>query len=96
VQRYPVLNSRLVEVTLMRLRYVADYIARPDARFEYLRDPLDAPFIELAIAGQATHIVSFDKDLLSLPDGRGEASKRFRQRLRGVNVVRPEQLLDLI
>ena len=92
-QRWPALTSRMVDVTLTRLRYVGNYIARPDVRFEYARDPLDARFVELAIAGDATHIVSFDKDLLSLPTGRTEASKRFRQRLRAVQVVRPDALL---
>jgi uncharacterized protein len=36
------------------------------------RDPGDNKFLELAVAGQATHIVTGDKDLLSLDPFRGK------------------------
>ncbi len=51
--------------------------------------------IELAIAAKATDIVSSDKDLLSLPTGRDDAAKRFRQRLRGLRVLQPGQFVRL-
>jgi len=35
------------------------------------RDPKDDKFLELAVSGRATHIVSGDKDLLSLSPFRG-------------------------
>ena len=35
---------------------------------------------------KATHIISHDKDLLSLPNSRTDAGRRFRQRLPGVKV----------
>jgi predicted nucleic acid-binding protein len=63
------------------------------ASFVFPRDPADAMLIELAIDARATHIVSYDADLLSLPTSRGDAGKRFRQRLRGTSVVRPEELI---
>jgi predicted nucleic acid-binding protein len=49
--------------------------------FEFRRDPRDEKFLELAISLKATHILSSDKDLLSLPRERSEAGRRFRQRL---------------
>lgn len=72
--------------TLNELRYLADEINPVRAKFRYDRDPRDAMFIELAIAGNATHIISHDKDLLSLPNSRTDAGRRFRQRLPGVKV----------
>jgi putative PIN family toxin of toxin-antitoxin system len=35
------------------------------------RDPYDAPFLQLALAGKAAYLVSGDRDLLSLGDGFG-------------------------
>jgi predicted nucleic acid-binding protein len=32
------------------------------------RDPFDIPFLQLAIVGKADHLVTGDKDLLSLAD----------------------------
>lgn len=54
---------------------------------EYRRDPRDEKFLELAISLKATHIVSSDRDLLSLSQERNEAGKRFRQRLPGALVI---------
>jgi predicted nucleic acid-binding protein len=81
-------------MALHRFRYVADEFTTGRVKFAFPRDPKDAMFVELAIAGGATHVVTLDPDLLSLPRGRTEASKRFRQRLRGVEVLRPGPFLD--
>jgi uncharacterized protein len=87
VERYPELTKEKVEVALRRLRYVGDAIRSVRVDFEYARDPKDEKFIELAVAGEATHIVTADKDLLSLISGYGEAAKRFRQRAPSVRVL---------
>ena len=91
--RFPNLTAQRVAMALHRFRYVADEIAIGRVRFDLPRDPKDAMFVELAIAGNATHIVTLDPDLLSLPLGRGAASKRFRQRLRSVSILRPGPFL---
>jgi predicted nucleic acid-binding protein len=51
--------------------------------------------IELAISGKATDIVSADNDLLSLPTGHGDASKRLRQRLPNLRIVSPSEFLGM-
>jgi len=89
ITRYPQLSSRTVAKVLHRLRYLGDEIKTSRVRFEFQRDPLDAKFIELAIAGDATHIITLDDDLLSLATLPAEAGKRFRQRLPHVEVRRP-------
>jgi len=86
-QRFPSLTRRRVETVIARLRYRGDYLRRVTERFEYLRDPLDAKFIELAIAGRATHFITHDADLLDLPHGRNDATRRFRQRLPSLEVL---------
>jgi putative PIN family toxin of toxin-antitoxin system len=87
IERYPELTPEKVELVLRRLRYVGDFIRSVRANFEYARDPMDEKFIELAIAAEASHIVTGDNDLLSLTSGRGEAAKRFRQRSPSLRVV---------
>ena len=92
--RFQNLTPERVGLILYRLRYIADEYNAIRARFEFPRDPRDAPFVELAIAGSATHIVTLDPDLLSLPTYRTDAGRRFRQRLPKVSVLRPGALLD--
>jgi putative PIN family toxin of toxin-antitoxin system len=94
VGRFPRLTSELVAVALHRLRFVSEYIRAPDARFEYLRDPRDEKLIELAITLEASHIITDDKDLLSLPGSRSDSGKRFRQRLSNTGVLNAHEFLQ--
>lgn len=87
------ITPREIELVLRRLRYIGEYHRTVRSRFEYPRDPTDSMLISLAIQGRATHIVSHDKDLLSLPNSRTEAGKRFRQRLPQIRVVTALTLL---
>lgn len=82
-----------IQAELRKLRYFGEYVRQVSTKFPFPRDPTDAKLIELAIEAGATHIVTYDADLLSLPTARNEAGKRFRQRLRGVLVVRPDKLI---
>jgi len=61
------LNTRRVELAIHRLRYVGDEYRSVRVKFEFERDPQDAMFVELAIAGDATHLVTMDSDLLETP-----------------------------
>ena len=70
VARFPGFTTRRVAVALQRLRFIGDFCGNVRARFEFPRDPRDAKFIELAIAGNATHLVTLDADLLSSPGSR--------------------------
>lgn len=94
VERYPELTTERVEVALRRLRYVGDFFRSVRVTFEYARDPKDEMFIELAIAGGASHIVTGDQDLLSLKSGRGEAAKRLWQRAPSLRAVDPATFLS--
>ena len=92
--RFPEVTPNLVEVTIRRLRFVGDYVRFPKSRFEYPRDKRDEIFLELAISLKASHILSADKDLLSLPESRSESGKRFRQLLPRVAVMRAGTFLQ--
>jgi putative PIN family toxin of toxin-antitoxin system len=81
VDRYPELEAERVEVALRRLKYYSEYLQVVRVRFEFARDPRDAMLLELAIAAKATHLLSHDNDLLSLPTAHTDAAKRLRQRL---------------
>jgi putative PIN family toxin of toxin-antitoxin system len=93
-QRFPSITRELTKIAIARLRFVGDYVRVPHERFEFRRDPKDAKFLELAIALNATHIVTSDEDLLSLPHSKSDEGKRFRQRLRNVSVLNARDFLD--
>lgn len=94
VERYPELTIDQVEVALRRFRYFGDYLRVVRASFEFARDPRDAMLIELAISGKATHLVSLDNDLLSLPSAHTDAAKRLRQRLPSLRTLFPAEFLN--
>jgi len=96
-KRFASLTPATIEVLLERLRYLADYQREINVRFLFPRDPADRPFLELAIAGGATHLVTADPDLLGLPAGRDDSAKRLRRRcpnLRVVDALNFSQLCD--
>lgn len=95
LSRYPQLDRPEIGVALERLRYVGDMYRRVRARFPYPRDPKDSHLIELAITGGATHLITTDNDLLTLPAGRDDAAKRFRQRLPHLTSLKPDAFVRL-
>jgi len=69
-----------------RLEFLAAYIRDAEdvvvtIRLRECRDPKDDKFLELAIEGRATHIVSGDQDLLTLSP------------FRGITILTPAELL---
>ena len=66
-ERDPSITLFEIQAQLRKLRYLGDYLRQVRASFPFPRDPTDAKLIELAIEAAATHIVSYDADLLSLP-----------------------------
>ena len=94
IARFPDLTPRRVGLALYRLRYVGDEFATTGVKFDFPRDSRDAMFVELAIAGFATHIITLDGDLLSLPTARTDAGKRFRQRLPGTEILQPGTMIE--
>jgi putative PIN family toxin of toxin-antitoxin system len=94
VARFANLTPRRVELALHRLRYVSDEYRDLRVKFELQRDPRDAMFVELAIAGEASHLITMDPDLLTLTTARTDAGKRFRQRLPRIIVQTPQSFIE--
>jgi uncharacterized protein len=93
LKRNPQITPEAIELVLRRLRYLGQFLGHVTARFALDRDPDDEPFIELAIEGSATHLVTNDRDLRSLPRGHDDAAKRLRQRTPGLRVLRAAEYL---
>jgi putative PIN family toxin of toxin-antitoxin system len=68
---------------LLSLVELADVVL-VSQRLEVCRDPKDDKFLELAVAGRATHLISGDADLLSLHP------------FQGIAIVRAKEFLDTI
>jgi uncharacterized protein len=88
------LTAVLVEATLRKLVYFAEHLDPVRAKFEFQRDSKDAKFLALAIAGDASHLITFDRDMLSLPDSYSDAATRLRQRTPRLKVLLPSDFLD--
>jgi predicted nucleic acid-binding protein len=93
LRRNPQITDETVELVLRHLRYVGQYLGQINAHFRFDRNPMDEPFIELAIEGSASYLVTSDNDLLSLPRGHDDAAKRLRQRTPALRILRPVQFL---
>ena len=85
-----------VKILFMRLEKKAILIKQIPKRFEYPRDPKDEPYINLALAADATYIVSRDNDLLDLMKWSTEEGREFQKRFRFLKIVTPEVFLDEI
>lgn len=82
-----------MELVLARLRFIGDYRRNVKAKFSGLRDKTDEKFVELAIDAEATHLLSYDDDLLSLMSAHTDVAERFRHRLPRIEVLRPDEFL---
>jgi len=91
--RNPHITTESIELVLRRLRYVGLYVGHVTTRFRFDRDPDDEPFIELAIEGAASHLVTSDNDLLALTHGHDDTAKRLRQRAPRLCVMRAVEFL---
>src|SRR3712207_4728001 len=94
VEKFKELKPEAVGGGVLRLMFVGDYVRFPRLKFPFERDVRDQMFLEVAIELRATHIISHDDDLLTLPRSRTEAGRRFRQRLRDVQVVTAAEFVD--
>jgi putative PIN family toxin of toxin-antitoxin system len=92
VDRYPELRHPRVKDALERILFVSEYHRRVGVHFSFARDPKDKPFLELAIAASATHLITTDEDMLSLSNRRDDSAKRFRQRV-ATRFQRPEEFI---
>jgi putative PIN family toxin of toxin-antitoxin system len=94
--RLRTLTDVAVEALFERLDSNAILIKQIPKRFVYPRDPKDEPYINLAIAADATYIVSRDNDLLDLMRWDTEEGRDFQKRFRSLKIVDPVTFLKEI
>lgn len=84
------LTDERIEAFFQRLERQAFWLREVTPKFDFRRDPKDAPYVNLAAAD---FLVSRDNDLLDLMSQYDDDSKEFRQRFRPLKVITPETLL---
>jgi putative PIN family toxin of toxin-antitoxin system len=100
----PLLRARLRELTeervaelLAKLRVCAELIPEPARDFSLPRDAKDEPYLNLAIAGRAKYLVSWNERHLGYlmradtPEGR-----EFCARFPGLRIVTPVEFLQAV
>ncbi len=87
------LTDERIEAFFERLQRQAFWLREVTPKFDFRRDPKDAPYVNLAVAADADFIVSRDNDLLDLMAKHDDDSKEFRQRFRPLKVITPEAFL---
>jgi uncharacterized protein len=95
-QKFSSLTDRLVDGFLESIKRDAVFVHDVPRIFEYDRDPKDEPYINLALAAGASHLVSRDRDLLDLANSSNPERERLRQKSAGLKILDPTTfLLDL-
>lgn len=87
------LTDERIEAFFLRLEREAFWLREVAPKFDFRRDPKDAPYVNLAVAAAADFIISRDNDLLDLMSKYDDDSKEFRQRFRPLKVITPEAFL---
>lgn len=90
------LNDEQVELFVKNLSFRATRIKSVKHRFDYPRAHQDEPYLDLAAAAKAGFLVSRDKDLLSLMTSHAQIAKNFRQTCPGIQILKPEEFLQII
>lgn len=103
VLRYPRIAQRLEHIPvkdtheiLDRLRYLSDYFHPVTEKFPYDRDIKDSKFLELAIAGRASHLITHDRDLLSLQHAHSPEARRLRRNAPALRILTAADFLHAI
>lgn len=95
-RRFERLTPTLIDHFLSRLRRLAVLVDDVPSLFAYDRDPDDEPYINLAIAADATHLVSRDRDILDLRSEQSRDGRRLRELAPGLSILDPVQFIEVL
>ena len=70
---------------------MAQLVSTVPSLFSLPRDPDDEPYLNLAIAADADHLVTWDKDMLDLMQDQG-----FRAQYPQLTILNPVALLEIL
>jgi predicted nucleic acid-binding protein len=86
-------TDELIAAFLARISFRAVFVRDVPRVFDHPRDPKDEPYIDLAAAVEADHLVTRDNDLLYLTTDHSIEAKQFRQRFPSLRVLTPVDFL---
>ena len=89
--KFPRLTAERVEAFLCNVEAKAVVLAEVPHVFSYPRDPDDEPYLNIAVAAGAKHLVSRDKDLLDLM-----SDSDFRSRFPDLTILDPVAFLQVV
>jgi uncharacterized protein len=89
-RKLPALTDETVEVFLRDVLGRATMLSDVPEAFRLERDPKDERYINLAVASDASYLVTWDRDLLDLMNDEG-----FRQQFPHLTILEPPALLRL-
>ncbi|MCY2993819.1 MAG: putative toxin-antitoxin system toxin component, PIN family [Planctomycetota bacterium] len=92
-KKFPTLTYETVAAFLTRLGSFAHCLAETPSLITLARDPKDEKYLKLAVAARATHLVTWDQDLLSLMDNPGPDAQAIRGRLPHIAILDPVAFL---
>jgi predicted nucleic acid-binding protein len=95
--KYPFVTNKSVAAFVAEIELLAVRIPRPASIFALPRDPRDEPFIDLAIAGSAQFIVTWnERHLTYLMKQDTPEGKDFCSRFPNTRIVSPPDFLAVL
>ena len=94
--RNPKLDEKYVEAYLAHIAEVAPTVTDVPRTFAYSRDPLDEPYINLAISQNANFLLSFDNDLLDLMKEGNADGEALKAQAPDLIIITPPELLQIL
>lgn len=96
LSKFPEYDLDDVEEFVNDIVYIPTYVQSVKQLMHLARDIDDEPYLNLAISVRANYLVTTDNDLLDIMTGTDFESKKFRQRFRGLKIVRPDEFLRVV
>ena len=95
-KKFPALTHEAVEAFLARVDRFAHRVAKPPAVVALARDPKDEKYLNLAVAAGASHLVSWDQDILDLMDDPSADARTFRAKFPHITILDPVAFLNTL
>jgi putative PIN family toxin of toxin-antitoxin system len=95
-RRFPALTQETVEAFLARVQHFSHCVAKPPSVITLARDPKDEKYLNLAVAAGASHLVSWDQDLLDLIDDPSADAQAFRAQFPHITILDPVAFLSTL
>jgi len=94
--RFPALTDARAARFGDELRRMATVVPDVPHVFTVERDPKDSKYVDLAIKGQATYLVTRDKDLLELKDQEKGQPQELREAVPNLQILTPQKLVAVL